>query len=197
MEALTDLNTESVRTEPYTAEDPGRQGQVRGASASDISNSGAFVGDYIGESTRSEIDYARANGKPIRYTHPEVDPYGDALPVVNCEIHLTDGASRTLSCVEPVPGLHVFQMPEDLLGEGENAAFPWRLSHCSGRGLAAFPTQDDALRGAREVADLNDWTRTPGKLSTDASFDLDEYIDRLLHRTNGMLIPQSAKGANL
>ncbi|WP_078953760.1 helix-turn-helix domain-containing protein [Streptomyces globisporus] len=42
LEVLTDLNTESVRTEPYTAEDPGRQGQVRGASASEISNSGAF-----------------------------------------------------------------------------------------------------------------------------------------------------------
>ncbi|MFD5417530.1 hypothetical protein ACFWJT_05815 [Streptomyces sp. NPDC127069] len=41
-----------------------------------------IVGDYIGNSTRSEIDYARANGKPIRYTHPEVDPYGDALPPV-------------------------------------------------------------------------------------------------------------------
>ncbi|MFF9839350.1 hypothetical protein [Streptomyces sp. NPDC013740] len=34
------------------------------------------VGDYIGDSTRSEIDYARALDKPIRYTHPEVDPYG-------------------------------------------------------------------------------------------------------------------------
>ncbi|MEV7541166.1 hypothetical protein [Streptomyces sp. NPDC089915] len=33
------------------------------------------VGDYIGESTRSEIDYARALGKPIRYTHAAVDPY--------------------------------------------------------------------------------------------------------------------------
>lgn len=29
------------------------------------------VGDYIGVSTRSEIRYARALGKPIRFTHPE------------------------------------------------------------------------------------------------------------------------------
>lgn len=78
------FDTESVGTEPYTAEGPGRQGQVRGASASEIANSGAFVGDYIGDSTRSEIDYARAKGKPIRYIHPEVDPYGDALPPVAC-----------------------------------------------------------------------------------------------------------------
>lgn len=42
-----------------------------------------IVGHYIGDSTRSEIDYARARGKPVRYTHPAVDPYGgdaDAAP---------------------------------------------------------------------------------------------------------------------
>jgi hypothetical protein len=27
-------------------------------------------GGYIGDSTRSEITYARSQGKPIRYTHP-------------------------------------------------------------------------------------------------------------------------------
>ncbi|MGW2476995.1 hypothetical protein [Streptomyces sp. NPDC001665] len=32
------------------------------------------VGDYIGDSTRGEIEYAKSLGKPIRYTHPEVDP---------------------------------------------------------------------------------------------------------------------------
>jgi hypothetical protein len=32
------------------------------------------VGDYIGSSTRSEIAYARSLGKPVRFTHPEVDP---------------------------------------------------------------------------------------------------------------------------
>jgi hypothetical protein len=34
------------------------------------------VGDYIGDSTRSEIAYARELGKPIRFTHAEVDPQG-------------------------------------------------------------------------------------------------------------------------
>ena len=29
------------------------------------------VGGYIGESTRSEIDYATASGKPVRYLEPE------------------------------------------------------------------------------------------------------------------------------
>ncbi|MGA5318970.1 hypothetical protein ACPCIU_00885 [Streptomyces seoulensis] len=32
------------------------------------------VGDYIGDSTRAEISYARSLGKPVRFTHPEVDP---------------------------------------------------------------------------------------------------------------------------
>ncbi|MBD9703520.1 hypothetical protein IHE56_15825 [Streptomyces sp. ID01-12c] len=32
------------------------------------------VGDYIGHSTRAEISYARSLGKPVRFTHPEVDP---------------------------------------------------------------------------------------------------------------------------
>ena len=33
-----------------------------------------IVGDYIGESTRAEIAYARSLGKPVRFTHPAVDP---------------------------------------------------------------------------------------------------------------------------
>ena len=32
------------------------------------------VGDYIGDSTTAEIRYARALGKPVRFTHPDVDP---------------------------------------------------------------------------------------------------------------------------
>ncbi|XIE80875.1 hypothetical protein AB6O49_29180 [Streptomyces sp. SBR177] len=32
------------------------------------------VGDYIGDSTRAEIAYARSLGKPVRFAHPEVDP---------------------------------------------------------------------------------------------------------------------------
>lgn len=35
------------------------------------------VGDYIGDSTRAEIAYARSLGKPVEFTHPEVDPAGE------------------------------------------------------------------------------------------------------------------------
>ncbi|MFB8247374.1 hypothetical protein ACFC5X_20310 [Streptomyces sp. NPDC055952] len=34
-------------------------------------------GGYIGDSTRSEIDYARRLGKPIRYTHPTAEGEAD------------------------------------------------------------------------------------------------------------------------
>uniref|UniRef100_A0AAU2VVF3 Uncharacterized protein n=1 Tax=Streptomyces sp. NBC_00008 TaxID=2903610 RepID=A0AAU2VVF3_9ACTN len=49
------FDTESVGTEPHTAEDPGRQGQVPGASASEIANSGAFDGGYPGALMTVEI----------------------------------------------------------------------------------------------------------------------------------------------
>ncbi|MGK3940900.1 hypothetical protein [Streptomyces sp. RP5T] len=32
------------------------------------------VGDYIGDSTRAEIAYARSLNRPVRFTHPGVDP---------------------------------------------------------------------------------------------------------------------------
>ncbi|MEU6672463.1 hypothetical protein [Streptomyces sp. NPDC046727] len=32
------------------------------------------VGDYIGDSARAEIAYARSLGKPVRFTHSEVAP---------------------------------------------------------------------------------------------------------------------------
>ncbi|MEU0743982.1 hypothetical protein [Streptomyces sp. NPDC006134] len=32
-----------------------------------------IVGDYIGDSTRAEIRYAHRLGKPVRYTHPQVE----------------------------------------------------------------------------------------------------------------------------
>ncbi|MFC9583380.1 hypothetical protein ACFVJ8_11200 [Streptomyces yangpuensis] len=47
--------------------------RVLGAECSVIANSGAFVGDYVGDSARAEIAYARSLGKPVRFTHPEVD----------------------------------------------------------------------------------------------------------------------------
>jgi hypothetical protein len=36
------------------------------------------VGDYIGDSTRAEIAYARSLGKTVNFTHPKADPDGHA-----------------------------------------------------------------------------------------------------------------------
>ena len=39
------------------------------------------VGNYVGESTTAEIEYARYLGMPVRFTHPEVDPAKAACDV--------------------------------------------------------------------------------------------------------------------
>jgi hypothetical protein len=39
-----------------------------------LANHVLVVGDYVGDSTRAEIAYARSLGKPVIFTHPEVDP---------------------------------------------------------------------------------------------------------------------------
>lgn len=150
------------------------------------------VGDYIGDSTRSEIRYARSLGLWVRFTHPEIDPDPVTLPESTYELR-TVGAAATISLpsVVPVQGLHVYELPTHLREEGDGGANPWRLGHHSGLGLAAFPSQDDALRGAREIADLTDWTRSAGDISTDPSFDADDYADRLTGRTNALLVSAS------
>ncbi|MFC9268984.1 hypothetical protein ACFTXJ_14575 [Streptomyces zhihengii] len=40
----------------------------------DLADRVLVVGDYIGDSTRAEIAYARSLGKQVHFTHPEVDP---------------------------------------------------------------------------------------------------------------------------
>lgn len=39
-----------------------------------LADEALVVGDYIGDSTRAEIAYARSLGKAVRFTHPEVNP---------------------------------------------------------------------------------------------------------------------------
>ena len=73
------------------------------------------VGDYVGESTTSEIRYARALGKPVRFTHPAVDPDQDpGLPIVAHALRFLDTTVTTsVPGVEPVPGLRVYELPEE------------------------------------------------------------------------------------
>lgn len=150
------------------------------------------VGDYIGDSTRSEIRYARALGLWVRFTHPEVDPDPVTLPESTYELR-TVGSTATipLPSVVPAPGLHVYELPEHLREEGDGVANPWRLGHHSGLALAAFPCKEDALRGTREIADLTDWTRSAEDIRTDPSFDVEDYADSLTGRTNALLVSAS------
>lgn len=150
------------------------------------------VGDYIGDSTRSEIRYARALGLWVRFTHPEVDPDPVTLPESTYELR-TAGSTATISLpsVVPVPGLHVYELPEHLREAGDGVANPWWLGHHSGLALAAFPRKEDALRGAREIAGLTDWTRSAGDIRTDPSFDVEDYADYLAGRTNAVLVSAS------
>ena len=52
------------------------------------------VGGYIGSSTRSEIEYAKATGKPIHYLEPTAI---DALIIDFVIMHCSCSASRNLS----------------------------------------------------------------------------------------------------
>lgn len=52
------------------------------------------VGGYIGESTRSEIDYAKSLGLPIRYLE---DPLRLAWKEADDDAQLSDGSSGTVS----------------------------------------------------------------------------------------------------
>lgn len=148
------------------------------------------VGDYVGESTTSEIRYARGLGKPVRFTHPTVDP--DRWPVQVAFPHVLRfiGTDVTVSveAVEPVPGLRVYELPEELRQEGHGRIYPWQLGHHDGRAMAAFASQDDALRAAREVADLADWTLSGAELKASKAFDPEEYLLRVRGRANGLLI---------
>ncbi|MER5689946.1 hypothetical protein [Streptomyces sp. NPDC002205] len=110
-------------------------------------------------------------------------------------LHIAGGTSLPVSSTEPVPGLHVYEQPERLREPGDDATHPWRLGHHSGLPLAAFPSQGDATRAAHEVADFTGWTRSADVLRADREFDLTGYYDRLMERTNGLIIARSWKEA--
>jgi len=110
-------------------------------------------------------------------------------------LRTTGGASLPVSATEPVPGLHVYEQPEQLRAPGDDTTHPWRLGHHSGLPLAAFPSQDDATRAAHEVGGFADWTRSADALRADRDFDLSGYYDRLMERTNGLIIARSAREA--
>lgn len=108
------------------------------------------------------------------------------------EVRATRTATPVLVlAVEPVPGLRVYEEPEELCHPDGNT-HPWRLGHHSGLAMAAFTSQDDAVNAARQVADFADWTRPADELRTDTDFDLTGYYDRLMETTSGLIIANAA-----
>lgn len=79
------------------------------------------VGDYIGSSTTAEVSYARELGKPVRFTHPEVDPEWQHQPAQPREEH-PDGTSRDSvlmgrTFVSLAGHLHAQRQAADVRGE--------------------------------------------------------------------------------
>lgn len=71
------------------------------------------VGGYIGESTRSEIEYAKAHGKKIRYTpvdRPTLDQLGGVMNKVGAEYGLLVSWSGFKSSVEQERGNQFFKI---------------------------------------------------------------------------------------
>ncbi|WP_328427839.1 hypothetical protein [Streptomyces sp. NBC_00443] len=72
------------------------------------------------------------------------------------QILSTSAGPVTVTATEPVPGLHVYEIPEHV-----NVLSPlrWILAHHEGRALASFETKEAANGAAEKVAPLVDWTR--------------------------------------
>lgn len=79
-----------------------------------------------------------------------------------------------VSSTSPVPGLHVYQLP-DTVNHGD--LYRWRIGHHSGVAVAIAETEAHALKGATELAGLVDWTRD--KASVAAALVGSEMTTRL------------------
>jgi hypothetical protein len=82
------------------------------------------------------------------------------------EVRASQTASPVLvQAIEPVPGLFVYEQPEELRRPLDDW-YPWRLGHHSGLIVAVAMYEDDAIRGAQKIADRADWTQDVEDLRT-------------------------------
>jgi hypothetical protein len=104
------------------------------------------------------------------------------------EVRARQAATPVLTlATEPVPGLRVYEEPEELR-RADDGDWLWRLGHHSGFPMAAFTSEADATRAAHLVTDFADWTRSADELRADPDFDLTGYYDQLMERTDARLI---------
>ncbi|MFF1684650.1 hypothetical protein [Streptomyces sp. NPDC058254] len=80
----------------------------------------------------------------------------------------------TVDAVEPVPGLFVYEQPDELKKPTE---INWRIGHHSGLAIAVAIFEEDAIRGAQKIAGLADWTQPAEALQQDV--DATELYDAL------------------
>ncbi|MGW7053089.1 hypothetical protein [Streptomyces sp. NPDC054887] len=69
----------------------------------------------------------------------------------------TSAGPITVSVAEPVPGLHVYEIPTSV---NPLSPYRWVLAHHEGPALASFETERTATSAGEKVAPLVDWTRS-------------------------------------
>lgn len=86
----------------------------------------------------------------------------------------TDMGDYTVPATSPVPGLFVYQVPDEV---EPTSSYRWSIGHHSGRLIASAMYEDDATRGAQKIADFADWTKPADELR--AVLDPDELYEQL------------------
>ncbi|MFD4830196.1 hypothetical protein ACFWPV_10125 [Streptomyces uncialis] len=86
----------------------------------------------------------------------------------------TSGGSVAVEATEPVPGLRLFEAPQDI---SPLSTYRWVLAHHEGHALASFVSSAAGEAAARAVAPLADWTRSVMTVATEIS--LGGHVKRL------------------
>ncbi|MET9813208.1 hypothetical protein [Streptomyces sp. NPDC006355] len=73
----------------------------------------------------------------------------------------TDVREYTVPATSPVPGLFVYEIPDEV---EPASAHRWSVGHHSGLLIASAMYEDDAISGAKKIADLADWTQPVAEL---------------------------------
>ncbi|KUF18432.1 hypothetical protein [Streptomyces silvensis] len=68
----------------------------------------------------------------------------------------TSAGPITVDAAEPVPGLHVYEIPAHV---SPMSSYRWILAHHEGAAMASFATESAATAAAVVIAPLADWTR--------------------------------------
>lgn len=87
----------------------------------------------------------------------------------------TSAGPIDVDTTEPVPGLHVYQIPATV---SPDSPYRWILTHHDGWALASFETADEATQAAESVAPLANWTR--GAMTCGQEISFGGTVERLM-----------------